>query len=90
MFLWEYLVFAFLGLFLIGSGFIFLRSEWVFKHRVKLICEIYGETDEDPLRWFDAGCPDIKDYYPSYKTMVWKFWVWDADKFLLKEPFTRS
>ena len=46
-----------------------LRSNWVHKHRMKVLDNMTSFKD---LERFDA--------MPSYEKMLFKFWIWDFEK----------
>ena len=55
-----------LWLFIIFCLILLYRVERVYKYRVDLI-------------WDDF---ETYNKLPSYNEMVWKFWIWDLDKFV--------
>jgi len=52
--------------------FMLLRNEWVCKVRLKCL---------DDSKWTGGG-HDPYDRLPSYDFMLYRFWVWDINKFL--------
>lgn len=46
--------------------FILIRNEWVYKNRIKLINDDWESFKK----------------LPSYDQMMFKFWVWDINKFI--------
>ena len=57
-------------LFLSFSFYIMFRNDWVYRNRIRLINKC--ETLEDFIAFRRL---------PSYSRMMWKFWVWDIEKF---------
>jgi len=53
-------------IFIFITVFIWIRNNWVYKNRIKLI-------DDD---W------EAYKKLPSYDQMMFKFWVWDINKFI--------
>lgn len=58
-----------LWLFIIFNLFLLYRVERVYNYRTDLI-------------WDDF---ETYNRLPSYEAMVWKFWIWDFDKFIEEE-----
>lgn len=56
----------FLVIFLFIPVFIWIRNVWVYKNRIKLLRDDY-ETYQK---------------LPSYHQMMFKFWVWNINKFI--------
>lgn len=68
----DWLMILLLGAFaasFLGLGwcvFMFQRNEWVYRERTRLIHSEYNRYEQ----------------LPTYRQMLWKFWVWDVGKFL--------
>lgn len=61
-----------LGVVAAGTVGMMIRNVWVFKVRTRCL---------DASRW-DGTNHDPYDRLPSYGEMLWRFWIWDINKFL--------
>jgi len=52
--------------------FLLFRNDWVYRKRVYLI----------------FNNPDAYDKLPEYSTMIFKFWIWDINKFIPDDKTT--
>jgi hypothetical protein len=58
------------------------RNNWVHRHRMVLIDFIF---DRPAQQWFDLGRPSIDDVTGSYNSWLWKLWIWDPQKFVVRQ-----
>jgi hypothetical protein len=69
----------FLVAWLLIVAFVIYRNEWVYRVRAKI-------THEDHLNYFtslDNGSVKFNQrYLPSYNSMLFRFWIWDIEKFI--------
>lgn len=56
---------------LLFNLFILFRNEWVYKKRMEILRGENGTKEHDKL--------------VDYNTMVWKFWIWNVEKFKEKD-----
>ncbi|MET0439171.1 MAG: hypothetical protein ABW043_16930 [Devosia sp.] len=73
----EYTALGFVAIF--GSAtaftlFMLARNSWVFKQRMKLIRQSAYDPATNTLSPYAS--------LPSYEAMLWRFWIWDINKFI--------
>lgn len=61
-----YIVPAIFGLTILGSIYMLIRNDWVYRNRIRLLYKDW----------------DAYDRLPSYDSMWLRFWVWDINKFI--------
>ena len=72
------------SVFLLGMAFFLMmlrRNQWVYRKKNEMLRYCLDRPTED---WWDLGKPEPSWFYPEYEVMLNRFWVWDADKFLLR------
>ena len=69
---------------LLGAGAAMLmhfRNIWVFEQIIFFHAEAFNRSAD---QWKELGCPTAADLAVSYDTMLWKFWIWDRERFRIK------
>lgn len=69
------ILFTIMALLMVVLLALFVRNNWVYNQQKKILNKINpGDSDfEEKIRDFDS--------YSDYNTMIWKFWIWDINKF---------
>lgn len=88
----EIIIFSFLGIFcilgicLIGCFYMLFRNNWVYKRRVELINEVSNFIEplikENPPSLNVQNPWTSLDKLPSEGEMMFRFWIWDVNKFI--------
>jgi hypothetical protein len=91
------MIFGYIAIFFaLVAAYIFIRNQWVFEKRESWNALAYTATqkairqnDGEYHRKTNFWEVFASDVFESYNSMLFKFWIWDAHKFIVDEEKAR-
>lgn len=73
------------GIGLLGCGFMLYRNMWVYRHRMEWAENVADFTTHLVAtgKYSSSYHQRCYDAIEDYDTMVWRFWLWDLEDFVL-------
>jgi hypothetical protein len=91
------MIFGYIAIFFtVLAAYIFIRNQWVFEKRIswnglagRANKKAIRQHDDEYYRKTNFGDTYASDVFESYDKMLFKFWIWDAHKFIVDEEKAR-